>query len=45
MILTGLLDFAMAIVISAGLDHTCEAFDDAAKKPSPSYVIIYVLNG
>lgn len=38
-VLGGLLDFAVAIVITAGLDHTCKAFDDVVSEKS-GYVYI-----
>ena len=33
--LTGLLDFSVAVVLSAGLDHTCSAFGRAAGEDQP----------
>ena len=33
--LASLLDFSVAIVLSAGLDHTCSAFGEAAGQDQP----------
>ena len=41
-ILTGMLDFAVAIVISAGLDHTCDAFNDSHKNGEKLKYILYM---
>ena len=38
MALTGLFNFTVAIVISAGLDNTCDAFEDSTGKSIP-YVL------
>lgn len=34
-LLTSLLDFAVAVVLSAGLDHTCSAFGRAIGEDQP----------
>lgn len=42
MILAGMLDFAVAIVISTGLDYTCGAFKDSTGKTSPYVKLLWL---
>ena len=41
MVLTGLLDFAVAITITAGLDQTCDVLESLELDPNVQYVHVH----